>query len=95
MTIKVLIRRKIVESRSKELNQLFVTLRSLASQQKGYVGGETLKRFDAPGEYLIISRWQNIDDWNRWLASKERREMQEAIDALTDSETRFEIYGNE
>jgi len=95
MTIKVLIRRKIVESRSKELNQLFVTLRSLASQQKGYVGGETLKRLDAPGEYLIISRWQNIDDWTRWLVSKERGEIQEAIDALTDSETRFEIYGNE
>ena len=94
MTIKVLIRRKIEESRSKELNLLFVKLRSLAMQQEGYIGGETLKRLDAPGEYLVISRWQSIEDWTRWLVSKERGEIQGAIDALTDAETRFEVYGN-
>ena len=94
MTIKVLIRRTIAESRSKELNLLFVKLRSLAMQQEGYIGGETLKRLDAPGEYLVISRWQSIEDWTRWLVSKERSEVQGAIDALTDSETRFEVYGH-
>jgi len=94
MTIKVLIRRTISESRSKELNLLFVKLRSLAMQQEGYIGGETLKRLDAPGEYLVISRWQSIEDWTRWLVSKERSEIQGAIDALTDSETRFEVYGH-
>lgn len=94
MTIKVLIRRTIAESRSKELNLLFVKLRSLAMQQEGYIGGETLKRLDAPGEYLVISRWQSIEDWTRWLVSKERSEIQGAIDALTDSETRFEVYGH-
>jgi len=94
MTIKVLIKRKITESRSKELNLLFVKLRSLAMQQEGYIGGETLKRLDDPRESLVISRWQNIEDWTRWLVSKERAEVQGAIDALTDSETRFEVYGN-
>ena len=94
MTIKVLIRRRIEESRSKELNLLFVKLRSLAMQQEGYIGGETLKRLDASGEYLVISRWQSIEDWTRWLVSKERSEVQGTIDALTDSETRFEVYGH-
>jgi len=94
MTIKVLIKRKITEARSKELNLLFVKLRSLAMQQEGYIGGETLKRLDDPGESLVISRWQSIEDWTRWLVGKERSEIQGAIDALTDSETRFEVYGN-
>ncbi|MCP4119616.1 MAG: antibiotic biosynthesis monooxygenase [Desulfobacteraceae bacterium] len=92
--IKVLIRRTIAESKSKELNLLFVKLRSLAMQQEGYIGGETLKRLDAPGEYLVISRWRSIEDWTRWLVSKERADIQGAIDALTDSETRFEVYGH-
>jgi heme-degrading monooxygenase HmoA len=94
MTIKVLIKRKITEARSKELNLLFVKLRSLAMQQEGYIGGETLKRLDDPGESLVISRWQSIEDWTKWLVSKERADIQGAIDALTDSETRFEVYGN-
>jgi heme-degrading monooxygenase HmoA len=94
MTIKVLIKRRITEARSKELNLLFVKLRSLAMQQEGYIGGETLKRLDDPGESLVISRWQSIEDWTRWLVSKKRAEIQGAIDALTDSETRFEVYGN-
>ncbi len=94
MTIKVLIKRRITESRSKELNLLFVKLRALAMQQEGYIGGETLNRLDAPGESLVISRWQSIEDWTRWLVSKERADIQGAIDALTDAETRFEVYGN-
>ena len=94
MTIKVLIKRRVQESKSKELNLLFVKLRGLAMAQKGYIGGETLKRVDAPGEYLIVSRWQSIDDWTRWLVSKERTDIQGEIDALTDAETKFEIYTN-
>ncbi|ACN14899.1 hypothetical protein HRM2_17970 [Desulforapulum autotrophicum HRM2] len=94
MTIKVLIKRKVQESKSKELNLLFVKLRGLAMAQKGYIGGETLKRVDTPGEYLIVSRWQSIDDWTRWLVSRERTDIQGKIDALTDAETKFEIYTN-
>ena len=94
MAIKVLIKRKVMETKSKELNLLFIKLRSLAMEQPGYIGGETLKRVDAPGEYLIVSRWQSIDDWTKWLVSKYRRDIQGEIDALTDSETKFEIYTN-
>jgi len=92
MTIKVLIKRKIAKTKENELNLLFLKMRTLATQQHGYIGGETLKRVDASNEYLVISRWQSIDDWSRWLVSKERRDVQERIATLTDAETRFEIY---
>ena len=92
MTIKVLIKRKFSEIRENELNLLFLKMRSLATQQQGYIGGETLQRVDSPYEYLVISRWQSIDDWSRWLVSSERIEVQEQIESLTDSETKFEIY---
>jgi heme-degrading monooxygenase HmoA len=47
---------------------------------------------DAPGKYLVISSWKRVDDWSRWLVNPERRQIQERIDDLTDSETKFEVY---
>jgi heme-degrading monooxygenase HmoA len=54
--------------------------------------GETLKRVDKPGESLIVSKWQSVDAWNRWLQSKERAEIQAKIDQLLGEETSYEIY---
>ena len=92
MAVKVLIKRKISDVNKADLKQLFLKLRSLATQQQGYIGGETLKRVDAPNEVLVISRWQTIDDWSAWLVSSERRDIQDSIDAITDAQTKFEIY---
>ncbi len=94
MTIKVLIKRKIPGTVSGDLGLIFMEMRAAAMQQKGYVGGETLRRVDAPDECLIISRWQTVDDWTRWLISDERRRYQEKIDALTEGETKCEVYQN-
>ena len=92
MAVKVLIKRKISGDMSVPLNMLFMEIRYAAMRQKGYIGGETLRRVDVPGEYLVISRWQTLEDWNHWLVSDERREYQEKIDTLTDIETKFEVY---
>ncbi len=92
MSIKVLIKREIPEKHKKEIDELLLKLRARAGQQKGYVGGETLKRVDAPDQYLVISEWAGLDDWSRWLVSAERRTYQEQIDTLTGSETKFEVY---
>lgn len=92
MAVKVLIKRKISDSNKPALGQLFLKLRILAMQQQGYIGGETLKRVDAPNEVLVISRWQTLDDWSAWLVSSERRDIQDSIDAITDAQTKFEIY---
>lgn len=92
MAVKVLIKRKISDSKRANLEQLFLKLRILAMQQPGYIGGETLKRVDVPDESLVISRWQTLDDWSAWLVSFERRDIQDSIDAITDAQTKFEIY---
>ena len=94
MATKVLIKRVVPKDHVQELNLLFVQLRTAAMQQKGYIGGETLKKVDSPDEYLVISRWQSLDDWNRWLVSSERQDFQGRIDLLTGRETRFEVYEN-
>jgi len=92
MAVKVLIKRMMPESKANELMPLFRRLRNLATNQPGYISGETLKRVDKPGEFLIISTWQSIDDWGEYVVSKERTEIQNEIDVLIGTETTYEIY---
>jgi heme-degrading monooxygenase HmoA len=92
MAVKIFIRRVIAEERINDLLPLFRRLRNLATNQPGYISGETLKRIDTPGEYLVISTWQSLDDWREWVVSHERIEIQNEIDARMSEESIYEIY---
>lgn len=92
MAVTVLIKRNVNAENEEKLKDLYLEVRDLAMQQPGYIGAETLKRVDAEDELLVISKWQHLDDWSRWLVSKERMSFQERIDDLTSSETKFEVY---
>ena len=92
MTVSVLIRRKVSAGKGELLENLYSELVAVAVKQKGYVGAETMRRADMPDEYLIISKWESVEDWSRWLISDERRAYQERIDDLTGAKTKFEIY---
>ncbi len=94
MAVTVLIKRKVSSENQSLLEELYREMRAVAINRKGYIGGETLKRVDVKEELLIISRWQEIEDWSRWLVSKERRAFQERIDGLTGFETKFEVYAH-
>jgi heme-degrading monooxygenase HmoA len=92
MAVKILIKRTIPQSKAKNLMPMFRRLRNLAMNQNGYISGETLSRIDQPGEYLVISTWQSLDNWREWVVSRERSEIQREIDALLGTETTYEIY---
>ena len=92
MAVKIFIRRTIPEDQTHDLLPLFKRMRNLATNQSGYISGETLKRVDDPGEYLVISTWQSIDDWREWVVSRERIEIQNEIDAKIGEDSIYEIY---
>ena len=52
-----------------------------------------LRCLDCPGEYLVISTWNSLDDWNRWLSSEERKNLQKQIDSLLGEETQALLVG--
>lgn len=92
MAAKILIRRKVPAGKDNELGILLMQLRSLTMKQPGYISGETLRRHDKPGETLVISTWQSVDNWREWVLSKERSEIQDKIDYLIGTKTEYEIY---
>jgi heme-degrading monooxygenase HmoA len=93
MPVEVIIRRSFKDpEQAAQLVPLIVQLRSLATVQKGYITGETLRCLDCPGEYLVISTWHTQADWNRWFNSETRRALQHKIDELLQEPTRYRIY---
>jgi heme-degrading monooxygenase HmoA len=92
MAVKILIKRYVPENRIRDLMPFFKQLRSMAAQQEGYISGETLRRIDRPGQYLVISTWRSSDDWRRWVLSQKRKEVQDLIDSALGEKTEYEIY---
>ena len=93
MSIQVVIKRKVIQGRqAKELVPLILQMRSLAMYQPGYISGETLCDLEHPGECLVISRWETVEDWNKWAHSQDRAVMEGKIEALTGEKTEYHIY---
>ena len=89
----VIIRRTFNDDeKARKLAPCIVQLRSLASIQPGYISGETLRRLDCAGEYLVISTWNTVEDWNKWLNSEERKKIQSQVDALLGETTEYRRY---
>lgn len=94
MAIKVLIKRKVSEDMAPGLDFVLRQMRTVTVNQKGYISGETLARLDEPGTSLVISTWQTLGDWERWMRNEERAELQEEIDIMLGEPTEYEIYGH-
>jgi heme-degrading monooxygenase HmoA len=92
MPVKVLIKRTVPANVAGDLLPLLKELRTRATNQRGYISGETLRRLDKPDEFLVISTWESADDWKKWITSQERNEVQGKIDSLLGGTTEYEIY---
>ena len=93
MAIDVMIKRKVKPGRqARELVPLILHLRALATYQPGYISGTTLCNLAHPDECLVISRWESIDDWNRWRNSKQRIEIEQKIETLIGEKAEYAIY---
>jgi len=93
MAVSVIIRRTYThQDVAEKLAPLIVRLRSQATAQPGYITGRTFRCMDCPGEYLVISTWHRLEDWQQWLNSDERRAIQDKIDAILGEATEYRLY---
>jgi len=92
MALKAMIKRAVPEDKAREMIPLFRQMRKMAIAQEGYVSGETLRNYNDPTEFLVISTWQSAEDWENWLKSGERKEIQAKIDELLGGKTFYDVY---
>jgi heme-degrading monooxygenase HmoA len=82
MAVKIFIKRKVTGKEGIELSLLLQKLRGLTLNQPGYVSDE----------WMVISTWRSVADWNNWVNDDRRRVVQAEIDALLGTETEYAIY---
>jgi heme-degrading monooxygenase HmoA len=82
--IRVLIERKVAESMESAFHKGLREARQSAVGFPGYISGETLRDVDNSSHHVIISTWRSVNDWNRWLASDERMQVEAAIGPCLD-----------
>ena len=94
MAVKIIVVRHVPPEKTTELKPLLLEMRSLANARNGYISGETLVNYDDPSEYLVISTWKTLKDWNAWLDDPRRRSLQTQVDQITGRETLYSVYYN-
>jgi heme-degrading monooxygenase HmoA len=92
MCVQVMIKRKWKVDKPQELLPLIDNLHTRAKKQPGYISGETLRSMEDPKNFLVISKWETVEDWKKWLNSKERRDIQGKVDSLIGEKTFYEVY---
>ncbi len=72
--IRVIIEREIAEGLEQFYESAIANLNETMAEFPGYASGESLKNLRHPNRYVVITRWQNEESWNRWYHSETRRE---------------------
>lgn len=92
MIAKIIIKRRFVDGKSKQIIALLNEMRSKAMSFPGYMSGETLSKKEFPLNMAIISTWQTMDDWLRWKESQERKKFEEMLEIFQTRPTEYEEY---
>ena len=92
MAVKVIIKRRFREGKAKEVFALLNKFRLEAMGQDGYITGETLTGFDDPQKVLVISTWQNIDNWLKWKEDSGRKTNESLLQQYLEGPTEYEVY---
>jgi heme-degrading monooxygenase HmoA len=92
MAVKIIIDRKVKKGKEEDFSKLLRELRSKAIPSAGYISGETLRALEDPHNYIVITTWQNVNDWKKWEKNPDRKKIQAKIEKLMARPTKAKVY---
>jgi heme-degrading monooxygenase HmoA len=92
MAVHVIIKRRFRMNQPDKIIPLLKELNDRAKVQPGYISTDTLQSTEDLGDYMVISVWETAEDWNKWLANPQRREIQNQVDSLIGERTFYEVF---
>jgi heme-degrading monooxygenase HmoA len=92
MIAKVIIKRKFIKNREKEIISLLNKVRSVAMNQPGYISGETLMQSETPQNMTVISTWKSMALWQQWKSNPERKQLEAMLEVYQEGPTVYEEY---
>ena len=61
-------------------------------EQPGYLTGETLIGHDDPQKILVISMWENVENWLRWKEDPNRKANEALLLPYLEEPAQYETY---
>ncbi len=90
--MKMLIGRRMKESKEAELFELIKELRARAARHRGYLSGEILQGEGDKSLLLVISSWSSTKEWDDWAKQPERQEILAQMEPLLSSLTKVTTF---
>jgi heme oxygenase (mycobilin-producing) len=90
--IRVMIERRCHQGKEKELRDLLIELRSEALRQLGYISGETLRDWENPSNFVVISTWTTLEAWKTWQTARQRLAVEEMMDTLLMTPRKIRVF---
>ena len=92
MAVYVVIKRRFRMKKPEMIIPLLKKLTDRAKNQPGYVSTQTLQSTEDQGDYLVVSVWDSVEDWDNWFKNPQRKEIQNQIDSLIGERTFYEVF---
>ena len=89
MQAKIIIKRKFVKGRQREILALLRELRSGALQQPGYISGETLSDPQDPQTLVVIGSWQDMESWITWKENDTRKTLEKMLETYQQTSSEY------
>lgn len=89
--IRVIIERHIAHTLETTYETVAKSTLQKAVSAPGFISGESLKNSNDPNHRMILSNWMNVQDWHRWYASEERKDMMNKINPILETEEKITI----
>ena len=90
MQAKIIIKRKFVKGKQKEIIALLRELRSGALHQPGYISGETLTSATDPQTLVVIGSWQDMKSWHNWKENDTRKTLERMLETYQEGSTDYQ-----
>ncbi len=92
MHAKILIKRKFIKGKKKEIIALLKELRFGALHRPGYISGETLSSVDQPQTLMVIGTWQDMASWHNWQENDTRKTLERMLEIYQEGSTEYEEF---
>jgi len=91
MSVRIIIDRKVKKGKEVDFAKLLKKLRANSIFSKGYISGEMLRVRDDPQNYIVISAWQSVADWERYEKVPETKKIHGSMEKLMTRPTKVTI----
>ncbi|WP_144392711.1 antibiotic biosynthesis monooxygenase family protein [Pleionea sediminis] len=89
--IRVIIERQLKPGRFDEYATIIRRAKKEATRKPGFMGGELYFDMDDKNKIFIIAAWDNLENWNLWDASDERKALTQELSPIMEGAEKIKI----